>query len=129
MEDNKKIDSAVVAAISMALAAYMGDNVHDNESGHTENGVGSIDQSVYAAQNHVDPFQDGFDILGFSWRQETVIFQYGALATANVDVDNACRNHVLVAHGEHLGAIRNQVLKLFLDNKLNFAGSSPVMVI
>ena len=33
MEENKKIDGAVVAAISMALAAYMGDNVHDNESG------------------------------------------------------------------------------------------------
>ena len=33
MEDNKNIDGAVVAAISMALAAYMGDNVHDNESG------------------------------------------------------------------------------------------------
>ena len=33
MEDNKKIDSAAVAAISMAMAAYMGDNVHDNESG------------------------------------------------------------------------------------------------
>ena len=33
MEDNKKIDGAVVAAISMALATYMGDNVHDNESG------------------------------------------------------------------------------------------------
>ena len=29
----KNIDGAVVAAISMALAAYMGDNVHDNESG------------------------------------------------------------------------------------------------
>ena len=33
MEENKKIDSAVVAAISMALAAYTGDNVHDSESG------------------------------------------------------------------------------------------------
>ena len=33
MEENKNIDGAVVAAISMALAAYMGDNVHDNESG------------------------------------------------------------------------------------------------
>lgn len=33
MEDNKKIYGATVAAISMALAAYMGDNVHDNESG------------------------------------------------------------------------------------------------
>ena len=33
MEDTKKIDGAVVAAISMALAAYHGDNVHDNESG------------------------------------------------------------------------------------------------
>ena len=33
MEDIKKIDGATVAAISMALAAYMGDNVHDNESG------------------------------------------------------------------------------------------------
>ena len=30
---NKKIDGATVAAVSMALAAYMGDNVHDNESG------------------------------------------------------------------------------------------------
>ena len=33
MENNKNIDGATVAAISMALAAYMGDNVHDNESG------------------------------------------------------------------------------------------------
>ena len=33
MENSKKIDSATAAAISMALAAYMGDNVHDNESG------------------------------------------------------------------------------------------------
>ena len=33
MENNKNIDGAVVAAISMALAAYMGDNVHDNENG------------------------------------------------------------------------------------------------
>ncbi len=33
MENNKKIDDAVVAAISMALAAHAGDNVHDNESG------------------------------------------------------------------------------------------------
>ena len=33
MEENKNIDGAVVAAISMALAAYMGDNVHDKESG------------------------------------------------------------------------------------------------
>lgn len=33
MEDNKKIDNATVAAISMAMAAHMGDNVHDNESG------------------------------------------------------------------------------------------------
>ena len=33
MEENKNIDGATVAAISMALAAYMGDNVHDNESG------------------------------------------------------------------------------------------------
>ena len=33
MEENKKIDGATVAAVSMALAAYMGDNVHDNESG------------------------------------------------------------------------------------------------
>jgi hypothetical protein len=33
MEKDKKTDGATVAAISMALAAYMGDNVHDNESG------------------------------------------------------------------------------------------------
>lgn len=33
MENNKKTDSAIVAAISMALATYLGDNVHDNESG------------------------------------------------------------------------------------------------
>ena len=33
MEENRKTDNATVAAISMALAAYMGDNVHDNESG------------------------------------------------------------------------------------------------
>jgi hypothetical protein len=33
MEENKKIDSATVAAISMALATYMSENVHDNESG------------------------------------------------------------------------------------------------
>ncbi len=32
MEKNR-INGEVVAAISMALAAYMGDNVHDNESG------------------------------------------------------------------------------------------------
>ncbi|MBR4293973.1 MAG: hypothetical protein IKT53_03180, partial [Bacteroidaceae bacterium] len=34
-EDEAKIAEydEVVAAISMALAAYMGDNVHDNESG------------------------------------------------------------------------------------------------
>ena len=33
MEENKNIDGAVVAAISMALADHLGDNVHDNESG------------------------------------------------------------------------------------------------
>ena len=33
MEENKKIDNATVAAISMALAEYWGENVHDNESG------------------------------------------------------------------------------------------------
>ncbi len=32
MEENK-IDSAVVAAISMALDSHFGNNVHDNESG------------------------------------------------------------------------------------------------
>ena len=32
-EKNKNIDNAVVAAISMALSAYCGDNVHDEESG------------------------------------------------------------------------------------------------
>jgi hypothetical protein len=31
--ENNRINDEVVAAISMALAAYMGDNVHDNESG------------------------------------------------------------------------------------------------
>jgi hypothetical protein len=31
--EEKKNDGAAIAAISMALAAYMGDNVHDNESG------------------------------------------------------------------------------------------------
>ncbi|MBR5593018.1 MAG: hypothetical protein IKW46_02990 [Bacteroidaceae bacterium] len=31
--DNKNIDGATAAAISMALAAYTGDNIHDNESG------------------------------------------------------------------------------------------------
>ena len=33
MEENKKIENATVAAISMALAEYLGENVHDNESG------------------------------------------------------------------------------------------------
>ena len=33
MEENKKIDGAIIAAISMALATYQGANVHDNESG------------------------------------------------------------------------------------------------
>lgn len=33
MEDKNKIDNAVVAAISMALDSYFGNNVHDNESG------------------------------------------------------------------------------------------------
>ena len=32
MED-RKIDNAVVAAISMALESHFGNNVHDNESG------------------------------------------------------------------------------------------------
>ena len=32
MED-KKINNEVAAAISMALCSYLGDNVHDNESG------------------------------------------------------------------------------------------------
>lgn len=32
-EKNKNINNAVVAAISMALSAYCGDNVHDEESG------------------------------------------------------------------------------------------------
>ena len=31
--ENNRINCEVVAAISMALAAHMGDNVHDNESG------------------------------------------------------------------------------------------------
>ena len=33
MKENTKIDSAVVAAITMALSTYCGDNVHDEESG------------------------------------------------------------------------------------------------
>ena len=35
MKENEKknIDGAVVAAIAMALSAYCGDNVHDEESG------------------------------------------------------------------------------------------------
>ena len=32
-EKNKNIDSAVAAAIAMALSAYSGDNIHDVESG------------------------------------------------------------------------------------------------
>lgn len=31
--EEKKIDNAVVAAISMALESHFGNNVHDNESG------------------------------------------------------------------------------------------------
>ncbi len=31
--EEKKIDGAVVAAISMAMSNYLGDNVHDIESG------------------------------------------------------------------------------------------------
>lgn len=31
--ENNKINGEVVAAISMALATYLGDNVHDSESG------------------------------------------------------------------------------------------------
>lgn len=31
--EEKKIDAAVVAAISMALDSHFGNNVHDNESG------------------------------------------------------------------------------------------------
>jgi hypothetical protein len=33
MEENKKIDNATAAAIFMALDSYLGNNVHDNESG------------------------------------------------------------------------------------------------
>lgn len=33
MEDNKKIDNATAAAITMALDSYFGNNIHDNESG------------------------------------------------------------------------------------------------
>ena len=33
MKENTKIDNAVVAAITMALSTYCGDNVHDEESG------------------------------------------------------------------------------------------------
>ena len=32
-KENTNIDKAVVAAISMALSAYCGHNVHDEESG------------------------------------------------------------------------------------------------
>ena len=31
--EEKKIDGAIVAAISMAMSNYLGDNVHDIESG------------------------------------------------------------------------------------------------
>ena len=31
--ENNRINSEIAAAISMALATYLGDNVHDNESG------------------------------------------------------------------------------------------------
>ncbi len=31
--ENNRINGEVTAAISMALATYLGDNVHDNESG------------------------------------------------------------------------------------------------
>ena len=31
--DEKKIDGAVIAAISMAMSNYLGDNIHDEESG------------------------------------------------------------------------------------------------
>ena len=42
MEENKNIDNAVVAAISMALSAYCGDNIHDEESGVLSDSVGII---------------------------------------------------------------------------------------
>ena len=32
-EKDKKIDNATAAAIAMALSAYCGDNIHDEESG------------------------------------------------------------------------------------------------
>ena len=31
--EEKKIDGAVIAAISMAMSNYLGDNIHDEESG------------------------------------------------------------------------------------------------
>ena len=31
--ENNRINNETVAAISMALTTYLGDNVHDNESG------------------------------------------------------------------------------------------------
>ena len=33
MKENTDLDKAVVAAITMALSTYCGDNVHDEESG------------------------------------------------------------------------------------------------
>ena len=33
MEENRNMNGAVVAAITMALTTYLGDNIHDNESG------------------------------------------------------------------------------------------------
>ena len=31
--EEKKIDGAVIAAISMAMSNYLGDNIHDEENG------------------------------------------------------------------------------------------------
>ena len=51
--------------------------------------------------------------------QGVAVLQHAALATANVNIDNTCRNEVLVTDGKYLGAVGNQVLVLLADNKFH----------
>ena len=105
---------AVQVVVQQAAAeegAHGGSCIH----GHAEERIRRVDKLVHAAQKFVRGFEDGFDVLRFSGREIVAVLQHAALAAADVDVDDTRGDDVLVADGEHFGAVGNPVLE-FLAN-------------
>ena len=87
--------------------------------GHAEQGVCRVDKGVHAPEQFVGRLKDGFDILGLACGEEIAFLQDASLAAADVDVDDAGRNQVLVADGEDFGAVGNPVLEFLADGEFH----------